>query len=62
MYHISWKLIIIVILSNNLVESIINDLNPSLEPVNYIKYGLNKMMIVENIEFNILYLNGCSSD
>ena len=62
MYHISWKLIIIVILSNNLVESIINDLNPSLESVNYIKYGLNKMMIVENIEFNILYLNGCSSD
>ena len=31
----------IVILSNNLVESIINDLNPSLEPVNYIKYGLD---------------------
>ena len=52
----------IVILSNNLVESIINYLNPSLESVNYIKYGLNKMMIVENIEFNILYLNGCSSD
>ena len=32
----------IVILSNNLVKSIVNDLNPSLESVNYIKYGLDE--------------------